>query len=177
MKTNLKNKIEIVLFLEADPVDVDNLAKNLEIEKIDCEKELEKIQDDYQKNDSAFRLVFNKNEVQLVSRPDLASFIKKYFQKKTKKEHFSPAMLEVLSIVIYKGPIGKVGIEKIRGVNSDLILRRLTIKGLIEKEEQVENSKIFIYKPSLKLLKKLGVAKLKDLSEYDKLTNELKKLN
>jgi chromosome segregation and condensation protein ScpB len=82
-QTNLKNKIEIVLFLEADPVDVDNLAKNLEIEKIDCEKELEKIQDDYQKNDSAFRLVFNKNEVQLVSRPDLASFIKKYFQKKT----------------------------------------------------------------------------------------------
>jgi segregation and condensation protein B len=85
-------------------------------------------------------------------------------------------MLEVLSIIIYKGPIGKVGIEKIRGVNSDLILRKLTIKGLIEKEEHIENSKIFIYKPSLKLFKKLGISRLENLSEYAKLSSELKNL-
>ncbi|MCK5080979.1 MAG: SMC-Scp complex subunit ScpB [Candidatus Moranbacteria bacterium] len=169
----MKNKIEAILFLEADPVFISKLAKNLEVTSKKCLTELKRVEDDYKKNDSSLRLVFKKDEVQLVVNPELSVFLKKYF-KNDKTEQLSPAMLEVLSIVVYKGPIGKASIEHVRGVNCSLILRKLAIRGLIDRKEQVDNSRIFIYEPSLKLLKKLGVSRLEDLPDYGKLTKELK---
>jgi len=174
MGLNLIKKIEAILFLEVDQIEITALAKNLDVEQNICLKEIKELEKYYKKNNMALTLVFNEDQIQLVLKPEMANFVEKYFHKKTKKEQFSPAMMEVLSIIVYKGPIGKVGIEKIRGVNSDLILRKLAIKGLIERAEQIKNSRIFVYKPSLKLLKKLGVSKLENLSEYDKLSSELK---
>lgn len=174
MKNELRNKLEAILFLESEPVEKGELAENLGIEKNLCQKELQGLKNNYKENDSALDLVITEDKVQLVTRKKLATFIEKYYKRKNKTEQFSPAMLEVLSIVLYKTPIGKAGIEKIRGVDCGLMLRRLLIKGLIEKQEKTENSKTFIYKPSLKLLKKLGISRLEDLPEYDKLSNELK---
>jgi segregation and condensation protein B len=131
--------------------------------------ELEEIEKSYKKNNSSLRLVFKDNEVQLVVDADLASFLSEYF-KSGKTEPLSPAMLEVLSVVVYKGPVSKSEIEHVRGVNSGLILRKLAIKGLIEKKERINNSRIFVYEPSLKLLKKLGISRLEEFPDYDKLT-------
>lgn len=174
MKNELKNKLEVILFLESEPVEIEELAGNLGVEKELCQKELESLKKDYEKNNSALDLVMTEDDVQLVTQKKLSAFIEKYYKQKNKTEQFSPAMLEVLSIVLYKTPIGKAGIEKIRGVDCGLMLRKLLIKGLIEKDEKIQNSKIFVYKPSLKLLKKLGISRLEDLPEYDKLSKELK---
>ncbi len=173
MENELKNKLEAILFLESEPVKIDELVNSLSIEKQLCQKKLESLKNNYERNDSALDLVITKDEVQLVTRKKLSGFIEKYYKKKNKTEQFSPAMLEVLSIVLYKNPIGKAGIEKIRGVDCGLILRRLLIKGLIEKKEKTKSSRVFIYKPSLRLLKNLGVSKLEDLPGYDKLSKEL----
>lgn len=173
MSIKLKNKIEAILFLESDQIFIAKLAESLKVTFEKCLNELNKLESDYKKNDSALRLVFKKDEVQLVVNSELSFFIKKYF-KNNKNEQLSPAMLEVLSIVLYKGPIGKVGIEHIRGVNCSLILRKLAIRGLLDRKEQIDNSRIFIYEPSLKLLKKLGISRLEDLPDYGKLTKELK---
>lgn len=172
MKITLKNKIETILFVMAEEVAISKLAENLEVTAEECLLELKKLEADYRKSSSVLRLVFKRDEVQLVVKAESASFLKTYF-KIGKPEQLSPAMLEVLSIIAYKGPISKAGIEYIRGVNCRLILRKLAIKGLIEKKEQVVNSRIFLYEASLQLLKKLGILKLEDLPNYDKLTKKL----
>lgn len=174
VKNELKSKLEVILFLESEPVEINGLADSLQTEREICIKELESLKKDYKKNNSALDLVISEDKVQLVTQKRFSDFIEKYYKRKNKIEQFSPAMLEVLSVVLYKSPIGKAGIEKIRGVNCDLILRRLLVKGLIEKQEKNKNSKTFIYKPSLKLLKKMGISRLEDLPEYDKLSRELK---
>ena len=173
MKIELKNKIEAILFLEAEPVVISKLAENLKITVEECQKELENLETNYSSINSALSLVFKKDEVQLVAASKLAPFLKEYF-KSEKSEQLSPAMLEVLSIIIYKGPIAKVFVEQIRGVNCDLILRKLTIRGLVDKVARLDNSRIFVYEPSLKLLKKLGISRLEDLPKYSKLSKELR---
>jgi len=172
MKTELKNKLEAILFLEADPIVISEVADKLKIDEKDCLEALESLDEDYKKRESALGLVLKGEKAQLIVSASLSEFVGKYF-KKEQSEQLSPAMLEVLAIVAYKGPISKAEVEYIRGVNCGLILRKLTIKGLIEKKEGVENSKVFSYEPSLELLKKMGISRLKDLPEYDKLTKEL----
>lgn len=173
MKIELKNKLEAILFLEADPVSIFKLTENLGITSSECSTKLKELERDYKKNNSTLRLVFKEGEVQLVIGSEFSFFVKDYF-KSEKPEQLTPAMLEVLSVIAYKGPIGKAGIEQVRGVNCDLILRKLAIRGLIDKKEQVDNSRIFSYEPSLKLIKKLGISRLEDLPNYDKLTKELR---
>ena len=41
----------------------------------------------------------------------------------------------MLTIIAYRGPITKLELEQIRGVNCSLILRNLMIRGLIQTEE------------------------------------------
>lgn len=173
MSIKLENKIETILFLESEPVFIDDLSKKLGISQDDCFEELKKIRNNYCKNNSSFDLVFNQNEVQLVIKKDLASFIKDYYRN-NKIEQLSPAILEVLAIISYKGPISKAKIEYIRGVNCSSILRKLALRGLIERREGIPNSRIFSYEPSLKFFKKLGISQLKDLPNYDKLTKDLR---
>jgi len=172
MSLRLQNQIEAILFLGAEPVVISRLAKKNKISKKECLDILEKIEANYRKIDSALTLIFNKDKVQLATRGDLAGFLKKYFEK-NRTDRMTPAMLEVLSIVLFKGPLNKTEIEHIRGVNCSLILRKLTIFGLIDKKEQIKDSGIFVYKSSLELLKKLGVSKLEDLPDYGKLSKEL----
>ena len=57
----------------------------------------------------------------------------KSFVKEELTEDLTPASLETLSIVAYLGPISRVRIEYLRGVNSSVILRSLMIRGLIER--------------------------------------------
>ncbi len=172
MIITLKNKIEAVLFVTVEAIVISKLAENLKVTPEECLRELKKLGVDYKKNNSVLRLVFKEDEVQLVVDAKSASFLKAYF-KMGKPVQLSSAMLEVLSIVAYKGPISRVRIEYIRGVNCRLILRKLAIKGLIEKKEQIANSRIFLYEASLQLLKKLGILRLEDLPNYDKLTKKL----
>lgn len=173
---SLSDKIETILFLESEPISISDLAKNLEIKKEKCLEEVEKIHQKYQEPKFAWDLVFNGEQVQLVAKKRFSNFIKKYLNRKNKNSQLSSTMLEVLSVILYRSPVSKIEIEKIRGINSDLVLRKLAIKGLIEKKEKVKNSGIFLYSPSLRLMKKLGISKLENLPDYDKLSKEFKKI-
>jgi segregation and condensation protein B len=173
---SLSDKIETILFLESEPISISDLAKNLEIKEEKCLEEVEKIHQKYQDSRFVWDLVFNREQVQLVIKKRFSSFIKKYFNRKNQNSQLSPTMLEVLSIILYRSPISKIEIEKIRGINSDLVLRKLAIKGLIEKKEKVKKSGVFLYSPSLKLMKKIGISRLENLPDYDKLSKEFKKV-
>ena len=75
-------------------------------------------------------------------------------------------MLEVLAIVLYKGPLSKIEIDYVRGVNSVFTLRNLLVRGLVERAA-IKNSGGFIYRPTFQLLQFLGVKSLEELPEKD----------
>jgi len=72
-----------------------------------------------------------------------------------------------LSIIIYKGPISRAEIDYIRGVQSNFIIRNLSIRGLIEKVINPKDARSFLYKPTFDLLQYLGVAKIEEMPEFE----------
>ncbi len=162
---DLKAQIESLLFTAGHPVAIKKLADILEIPEIDILKSLQDLSEDYEKNNRGFRLVFLENKVQLASAPNSAQIIKKLV-KSDFEEDLSQAALETLAIIAYRGPISRVTIENLRGVNCSFILQNLSIRGLIEKKNNPEDCRSYIYKVTFDFLKHIGLSRIEDLPNF-----------
>jgi chromosome segregation and condensation protein ScpB len=58
-------------------------------------------------------------------------------------------------------------------VSSSFILRNLLIRGLINREENPNDKRSFLYKPTFDLFSYLGIQKMTDLPEYEAVRNEI----
>lgn len=74
---------------------------------------------------------------------------------------------------MYGNDVTRGVIDYIRGVNSSFILRSLLVRGLIERKPYEKDKKRFAYTPTIELLASLGVQKVQDLPDYEKINNEL----
>jgi segregation and condensation protein B len=105
----------------------------------------------------------------MASSPENAKAVREFLQSEVSGE-LTPASLETLTIIAYRGPVKKSDLEKIRGINCSLILRNLLIRGLIEEaSEKEEEDKD--YAVSLEFVKFLGINSVKDLPDYEKFHN------
>jgi len=169
-----KSVIESILFISGEPMTFQKLSKLTgkkvpEIENIIFELSL-----DCKKR--GIRIVREKDRVQFVSAPENSEYVEKFIKSEL-REDLSKASLETLAIVAYRGPVTRVGIDWIRGVNSSFILRNLMVRGLLERISNPKDSRSYLYKISLDFLKSLGLEKIEDLPSYDSMKNELKTVN
>lgn len=86
------------------------------------------------------------------------------------------AGLEVLSAVLYRGPLTRSEIDFIRGVNSSQTLRTLTLRGLVRRIPNPRDERSFLYEPTTELLSELGVSRSQDLPEYPHVRQKLLQL-
>ena len=114
----------------------------------------------------------NGNEVMFATAPEASTLIEKITKDELTRD-LGKAGLEVLSIILYKGPVARREIDYIRGVNSNFIIRNLLIRGLIEKTESKEGERSFTYKPTFELLSYMGVSSAHELPEYEKMQAEI----
>ena len=166
-----RSLIESVLFTSGHPVAVKKLAEVLEVSEFATLDSLKELSDDYEKNDRGLRLVFFDGKVQLVASPRSIEIVKKLV-KSDFEEDLSQAALETLAIISYRGPISRAEVENLRGVNCSFILQSLAIRGLIEKKNNPEDGRSYIYNVTFDFLKHLGLNKLEDLPKYSEFKNE-----
>lgn len=162
-RINLEQKIEAVLLFKNEPVSYKELAKLLETSVGEAREAVKKLQNFYA--DRGIVVVEDGESVAFGTHPDTSSLIES-LQKEELSRDLGRAGLETLSIVLYKGPVSRREIDYIRGVNSGFILRNLLIRGLIERVESAAGERSFSYKPTLELLRYLGVSRREDLPEY-----------
>jgi pyruvate/2-oxoglutarate dehydrogenase complex dihydrolipoamide acyltransferase (E2) component len=82
----------------------------------------------------------------------------------------SAPALEVLAIISYRQPIGRVEIEDIRGVGSSGVLRTLTERNLVEPVARGEGlGRPLLYGTTKKFLEHFGFRSLEDLPRPDEL--------
>jgi len=122
-------------------------------------------------NGGAVQLSMTETEVQLVTAPELDELIEGVRKDELKRD-IGKAGAETLAIVLYKGPISRVEIDRIRGVNSAFILRNLMIRGLVERGTEGK-SHTFSLTPTL--LAHLGVTHKTELSNYATVLDQLEK--
>jgi segregation and condensation protein B len=77
------------------------------------------------------------------------------------------AGLETLSVIIFRGPLSRVDIEYVRGVNCSSILRSLLIRGLVERTENPTDKRSFLYQATAELPAYFGVGKISELPNYE----------
>jgi len=110
----------------------------------------------------AVRLLETDTEVQLVTAPELSEFIDT-LRKNELGQDIGKAGAETLAIVLYREPVTRSEIDRIRGVNSAFILRNLMTRGLVERES-IKNSHQFRITPAL--LQHLGVTQKNELPQF-----------
>lgn len=164
--------IESLLFVADQPVEIQDLAKTLEIEIDEVERALEVLDAQYQTR--GIRLQRRRDQVQLVSAPEAGPTIERFLGLE-RSGQLSVAALETLSIVAYRQPVTRMQIEAIRGVRSDSVLRALVRRGLIEAIGRAETvGRPILYSTTFEFLQQFGLEALMDLPNWEELSNSLK---
>ncbi|MCK4918559.1 MAG: SMC-Scp complex subunit ScpB [Candidatus Pacebacteria bacterium] len=166
----LDAQIEAILFFIGEPVSKIKLTKVFDKSLGEIEDALLILNNRLEKN--GVILITDSSLVSLGTSPEASELIE-FVKKDDINKELSKSSLETLAIVLYKGPITRAQIDYIRGVNSTFILRNLHIRGLIEKVENPDDSRSYLYKSSIKLLSFLGISKIEDLPEFNEINKEM----
>jgi segregation and condensation protein B len=121
---------------------------------------------------SGLSLIESETEASLVVSKESAEVVRKAFESDYDRE-IGDAGLEVLAIILYRGPSTRAQIDYIRGVNTASTIRNLSARGLIERAPNPQDAREYLYRPTVELLAHLGVTASKELPDYGKITSEL----
>lgn len=171
---SLDAKIEGVLFWKGEPMRIKKLSQILNSAENDILLSLEILKKKFEGR--GLTLVFKDDEVMIGTAPQMSVIVETLTKEELVKD-LGKAGLETISIILYKGPISRAEIDYIRGVQSNFILRNLLVRGLIEKISKPDDHRSFLYTPSFELLSYLGLSKIEDSPEYEKVKKEFEIIN
>src|SRR3990167_1211647 len=164
---SLKSKIESLLFISAKPMTVNQLADLLKADKKEIIKSAGELLQDYKNNQAGIQVINDGAKYQMVSAPENAKIIQEFIKDETTGELSKPS-LEALTIIAYRGPVAKIDLDRIRGVNCALILRNLLIRGLIEGKFDKKKNETY-YTATFDFIRFIGLNDIKDLPDYERL--------
>lgn len=174
----LKTKIESLLFASPKPLSLKWLynfvSKNdlpaqvgEKVPREDFDRAIEELKAKYNVPENGVQIIQSGDDIQMVTNAIASDLVKKFLKEDMTGE-LTPASLETLTVVAYRGPIAKSELEQIRGVNCSLIIRNLLIRGLIVGDEGADNGQIY-YRVTVDFLKYLGLNSVSELSDYTRL--------
>lgn len=163
--------IEGFLFYKSAPQKKQTIIKIFDILEEDFTQALSLLKT--RLNSGATRIVETDTEIQLVICSEMTPVIEA-MRKNELKADIGKAGAETLAIILYREPISRAEIDKIRGVNSSFILRNLLIRGLVERvQDKGVGGFKFIITPAL--LAHLGVTHKHELPDFAKVNDALEK--
>ena len=159
----IKSIVEAMLFTWGDPLELNDMASILEIDKEELEKTMDDMIDEFEYDLRGLKIIKINTSYQIVTRPEHFEWIKK-LSIGTDSKSLSNAALETLSIIAYRQPIIKSDVEAIRGVRCDRSIEKLRNEGLIEEIGRLEKvGKPIIYSTTDVFLRSFGLENIKDL--------------
>jgi segregation and condensation protein B len=163
-------QLESILLISDKALQIKELAKKLELNKKEIKELIENLEEKFNQEDSGIHILSDNRKLQFTTNPISEEIIKE-FVKEELNSNLSDASMETLTIIAYRGPITKSELEQIRGVNCSIILKNLLIRGLIESQQDKEKM-TETYSTSLDFLKYLGLNKVEELPDYEKLNSD-----
>ncbi len=170
MTASLESRIEAVLFYKTEPVKKNVLKELLSVSAEEIESAISTLQQTLESR--GVRLTSTDTHVQLVTAPEVSELIDAV-RKDELSSDIGKAGAEALAIILYRGPLSRVEIDRIRGVNSSFILRNLLIRGLVERRTHPTDSRSFIYAITPSLMNHLGIQNREAMPEFTEIMNSL----
>ena len=150
------------------PQTATELARIVALDRNTVEEALQALHDDYEGDESrgirprGFELRRTARGWQFSSRaafePVVSSFV-----TDGQTARLSQASLEALAIVAYRQPVTRAQVAAIRGVNSDGVIRSLTVRGLIKEDGVDPESRAALLATSEFFLDQMGLKSLDEL--------------
>ena len=129
----VKNIVEALLLSSGEPMSADKLHKIINSKtsctKADVLESIDELKDDYETKEIEIFKVASGFRIQ--AKSSINDFLNIIYAEKTPR--YSRALMETLSIIVYKQPVTRCDIESIRGVSvSSSIMRTLTDRNWIK---------------------------------------------
>ncbi len=162
--------IEALLFASDAPLSAEDLVRGEdELEPEDVVAAVNALRAEYEDAGRAFQIYEIAGGYQLLTRPEYSPHLER-FETVPQGTRVSGAALEVLAIIAYRQPLGRMEIEEIRGVGSSHVLRTLQELGLIDVVGRGEGlGRPLLYGTTDRFLEHFGFATLDDLPKPDEL--------
>jgi len=167
---SIKSKIESLLFISAKPMTVKQMSDLIGKPAQEIKQAGDELVENYKKERHGIQIIKNGAKYQMVSSPENAKLVQKFIEDETTGELSRPS-LETLTIIAYRGPISKIDLDRIRGVNCALILRNLLIRGLIEAKSDKKKREIY-YNVTFDFIRFLGINDVGELPDYERLSKD-----
>ena len=164
----MKAAIEGLIFISGDEgITKEELISILEISTNDLDKYLNELIDDYNNNDRGMQIKLFGNVVKMMTK----EIHREYYQKLANLDEetfLSQGALETLAIIAYNGPITRVAVDEIRGVNTSYLIRKLLDHDFIKDVGRSEApGRPTLYEVSEKFLDYFGLSSLKELPKIN----------
>lgn len=160
--------LEAVLMVADGPQQERDLARALHCDPKDVRDALESLQREYDGDlehgivPRGFALRSSARGWQYVSRSEFEPVVGA-FVTDGQTSRLSQAALEALAIIAYKQPMTRAQVASIRGVNSDGVIRSLTVRGLVQEHGADSQTHAALLETTGLFLEYMGLDSLDDL--------------
>ena len=123
--------VEAILFTMGESVELERIAKTLELDTERTKKIIEHLMQRYEDDGVGVKIMELDGSYQMCTKGEMYEYLVK-IAKQPKKHVLTDVLLETLSIIAYKQPVTKQEIDKIRGVKSDHAVNKLVEYNLVQ---------------------------------------------
>lgn len=160
--------IEGLLYVQGDlGLTINQIEDILEIPEEEAKRLALNLKNYYEENNRGLRINYLGNTIKLTTKEEHQKYYQKLLESPS-SNNLSESALEVLAIIAYNEPITRGDLEKLRGVDSTYVLRRLLAKGLIKECGKSDlPGRPILYKTTNDFLDYFGLASIKDLPNIE----------
>ena len=154
--------LEALLFIAERPLTSAELAELAGIPPARAEAALATLADDLAADHRGLRLQRMDEAWQLATSPEVGERLAAYAARE--EARLTPAALEALAVVAYRQPCTRGEVERVRGVDSDYVLRSLLHRRLVvETGRRDSPGRPILYGTTFAFLERFGLTSLDDL--------------
>jgi len=154
--------LEALLFIAERPLSTAEIAELAGVPRLHAEAALSYLADDLEAGERGLRLQRLEESWQLVTAPEVGARLAAYASRE--EARLTPAALEALAVVAYRQPVTRGEVERVRGVDSDYVLRSLLHRRLIAEVGRRDTpGRPILYGTTFTFMERFGLTSLEDL--------------
>ena len=153
---------EALLFIAERPLTTAEIAELGGVPKLQAEATLAALAERLEDDQRGIRIQRNDDAWQLVTAPEVGAQLAAYAARE--EARLSPAALEALAVIAYRQPCTRGDVERVRGVDSDYVIRSLMHRRqVVEIGRRDTPGRPVLFGTTFTFLERFGLTSLDDL--------------
>ena len=159
---DLEAYYEALLFIAERPLPTAELAELGGVPRLQAEAALAGLAERLEEDERGIRVQHHDGAWQLVTAPEVGARLATYAARE--EGRLSPAGLEALAVIAYRQPCTRGDVERVRGVDSDYVIRSLMHRRLVvEVGRRDTPGRPVLFGTTFTFLERFGLTSIEDL--------------